>query len=111
MAVIVDQQGKVRKVDLFVYILYAWSTNSPDFNITSLSSRSSVSFDDGGIKSSLVSQLSILARVEAEKSGGLSSNSVSAPEEIDVDPSIDSTSVSSSHDSIIIKAEEHLQSF
>lgn len=110
VAVFIDHQGKVRGGELFVYL---WSTNSPDFNITSLSSRSSASFEDGGIKSSLVSQLSILAggAVEAEKSGGLSSNSVSDPEEIDVDPSIDSTSVSSSHDSIIIKAEGHLQSF
>ena len=108
VAVFIDHQDKVRGGELFVYF---WSTNSPDFNITSLSSRSSASFEDGGITSSLVSQLSILARVEAEKSGGLSSNSVSDPEEIDVDPSIDSTSVSSSHDSIIIKAEGHLQSF
>lgn len=89
-------------------------TTSPDFNIPAsvLISRFSVSFEDGGIKSSLVSELSKLARVETEESGGLSSNSVSEePEEGDMDPSDDSTSVSSSHDSIIIKDEEHLQSF
>ena len=86
-------------------------TKSPDFKIPAsvLTSRFSVSFEDGGINSS--SELSKLARVETDEAGGLSSNSVSEEPEGDVDPSDDSTSASSSHDSIVIKDEEHLQSF